>query len=111
VELFEAAGRFGADPTGTPHWVEHLRVVDLSLGTYSLPTGGVDDQEPHAEDEIYVVMSGRARFTTAGRTVDVGPGTVLFVPADEVHRFVDVAEDLAAVVVFAPAEGSRAPSS
>ena len=32
----------------------------------------------------------------------------LYVPAHEVHRFVDVTEDLAVVVVFAPAEGSLA---
>jgi quercetin dioxygenase-like cupin family protein len=111
VETYEAAGRFGAGASGIPHWIEHMRVTDLSLGTYSLPAGSVDDQEPHTEDEIYVVMSGRSRFATAMRTVDVAPGTVIFVPANEVHRFIDIAEDLAALVVFAPAEGSRAASA
>ena len=38
----------------------------------------------------------------------VEPGTVVFVPAGEEHRFVDVEEDLTVLVVFGPAEESRA---
>jgi quercetin dioxygenase-like cupin family protein len=37
------------------------------------------------------------------------PGDVAFVPAGEEHRFVDIVEDFAVVVVFGPAEYSRAP--
>ncbi|HEY6378812.1 MAG TPA: cupin domain-containing protein [Candidatus Dormibacteraeota bacterium] len=111
MEILEAAGRYAAGAAGAPGWVEHLRVADLSLGTYSLPAGGVDNQEPHTEDEIYVVMSGRGRFATPTRAVEVAPGAVLFVPAGEIHRFSDIIEDLAALVVFAPAEGSRTRSS
>jgi hypothetical protein len=32
---------------------------------------------------------------------------VIFVPAGEEHRFVDVVEDLALLVVFGPAYGTR----
>ncbi len=99
-----AASRF-TDPAGADvHWVEHLRVPSMSLGTYSIRAGGVDDQTPHAQDEVYVVIEGRAGFESGGRRVEVGPGSTLFVPADEVHRFVEVTEDLTLVVVFAPAE-------
>jgi mannose-6-phosphate isomerase-like protein (cupin superfamily) len=97
----------GSDPGGADtHWVEHLRVPTMSLGTYSIRAGGVDDQTPHAEDEVYVVVSGRAGFESGGQRVDVRPGSTLFVPAREEHRFVDVTEDLTLIVVFAPAESS-----
>jgi mannose-6-phosphate isomerase-like protein (cupin superfamily) len=86
------------------HWVEHLRVPAMSLGTYSIRAGGVDDQTPHSEDEVYLVVSGRAGFVSGGRRIEVGPGSTLFVPATQVHQFVDVTEDLTLVVVFAPAE-------
>jgi mannose-6-phosphate isomerase-like protein (cupin superfamily) len=89
------------------HWVKHLRVPAMSLGTYSIRAGGADGQTPHGEDEVYVVVSGRAGFVSAGRRVEVGPGSTLFVPATEVHQFVDVTEDLTLVVVFAPAESSQ----
>jgi len=38
----------------------------------------------------------------------VGPGSVIYVAAGEVHRFTDITADLAAIVLFAPAEGARA---
>jgi mannose-6-phosphate isomerase-like protein (cupin superfamily) len=88
-------------------YVEQLRSAELSFGTYLLPAGGVDNQSPHTEDEIYVVTAGRARIVTPDGSADVGPGSVIFVPAHEEHRFVDITEDLALLVFFAPPYGSR----
>jgi mannose-6-phosphate isomerase-like protein (cupin superfamily) len=108
MRVISGAGQFTApDSAGGTHWAEQLRVPDLSVGTYSIPAGGTDDQEPHTEDEIYVVTSGRAVFESGGDRVSVGPGSVIYVPAHEVHRFAEITEDLATVVLFAPAEGSR----
>jgi hypothetical protein len=86
MKVISDAGQFTA-PTGPEpnHWVEQLRVPDLSVGTYSIPAGGVGDSAP------------------------VGPGSVVFVAAGEEHRFTDVTGDFAAFVVFAPAEGARSP--
>ncbi|MEV0130605.1 cupin domain-containing protein [Dactylosporangium sp. NPDC050688] len=107
MRIIEGAGVWTA-PAGTgTDWVEQLRVPDLSVGTYCIPAGGVDDQSPHTEDEIYVVTSGRARIVTPDGSADVAPGSVVFVPAGEEHRFVDVTEDLTLLVVFGPAYGSR----
>ena len=90
-------------------WVELLRVPDLSCGLYVLAPGEPDLQVPHTEDEVYVVIEGAARFTAGDETVDCGPGDVLFVPAGVAHRFHDIARTLRIIVVFGPAEGSRAP--
>jgi quercetin dioxygenase-like cupin family protein len=106
MRLIEGAGAF-IKADGQPHWIEQLRVADLSVGTYSIPAGGIDDQAPHTEDEIYVVTTGHATFEAGGNRVTVAPGSVLYVPAGEVHRFTDVTEDLATVVIFAPAEETR----
>jgi mannose-6-phosphate isomerase-like protein (cupin superfamily) len=99
--LTEAA-RFTASADAPNEFVEHLRAATMSVGTYSIPAGGLDDQTPHAEDEVYVVLAGRGLFTGGDQTVPVGPGSTLFVPADEDHRFHDVSEDLAVLVIFAP---------
>jgi len=110
VRHLEAAAAFTDPPAGRGnHWVEHLRVPSLSVGTYSVPAGGADTQQPHTEDEVYVVLSGRAMFEAAGQRVPAGRGTTLYVPAGEEHRFVDVTEDLTVLVVFAPPEYSRRP--
>jgi mannose-6-phosphate isomerase-like protein (cupin superfamily) len=111
MKIIGDAGRF-TPPSGQAanHWVEQFRVADLSVGTYSIPRGGIDDQEPHTEDEIYVVTAGRAVLRAGDDSAAVEPGSVIYVAAGEEHRFTDVAEDLAAIVLFAPAEGARSPA-
>jgi mannose-6-phosphate isomerase-like protein (cupin superfamily) len=109
VRVIAGAGAFTRPDAGEQvHWAEQLRVPDLSVGTYSIPAGGTDGQSPHTEDEIYVVTAGRAAIEADGERAEVGPGSVIFVPAGEVHRFTGVTEDLALLVIFAPAEESRA---
>ncbi|MDP9869272.1 MULTISPECIES: cupin domain-containing protein [Streptosporangium] len=102
MEIIDS-GRFVPAADGSADYAEHLRVPALSFGTYSIPAGATDGQSPHNEDEIYVVTSGRGSFTSGGQTVEVGPGTTLFVPAREEHRFHDITEDLVTLVFFAPA--------
>ena len=109
MQVIAEAGAYTPPDGDAPnHWVVHLNSDDLSLGTYSIPVGGQDDQAPHTEDEVYVVQSGRATLVTTSGIADVGPGSVVFVPAGERHRFTEVSEDLALLVVFAPPYGSRA---
>lgn|SRR5574342_667293 len=109
MHALTAAGVFTTPAPGEPrHWIENLRVESLSIGTYSVPVGGADTQVPHTEDEVYLVTAGRARMVAASGSVEVGPGSVIFVPAHEEHRFVDITEDLVVVVIFAPPEGSSA---
>ena len=88
-------------------YLEFLRVPDLSAGLYVLEAGASDPQQPHAEDEVYVVVRGRSRFRAGSEERDVEPGSVLFVPARAEHRFVDIRERLETLVFFGPAEGSR----
>jgi mannose-6-phosphate isomerase-like protein (cupin superfamily) len=106
MKILAGAGTYAASTSS--HWAEHLHVPDLSCGTYSLPAGGSDGQSPHTEDEIYLVTRGTATLWTPAGSSPVGPGDVAFVPAGEEHRFVDIVEDFTAVVVFGPAEYSRA---
>lgn len=110
MELIEPAGRWFEPGAPGTDYVEHLATADLSVGTYVLRAGSVDDQSPHTEDEVYVATTGAAKLTSGGRTVDVAPGAVLFVPAHEEHRFHDITEDLTLLVLFGPAYGSRAGS-
>jgi mannose-6-phosphate isomerase-like protein (cupin superfamily) len=107
VKIIAGAGVF-TPVHGVPGYAEQLRTDGLSFGTYSLPASSVDSQSPHTEDEIYVVVSGRATFWTPTRTAPVEPGSAIFVPAQESHRFIDITEDLTTLVFFGPAEGSRA---
>ena len=46
-----------------------------------------------------------------GEVRDVRPGSIVFVAATVDHRFHDIVEDLTLLVVFGPAEGSRAAAN
>jgi mannose-6-phosphate isomerase-like protein (cupin superfamily) len=87
---------------------EFLRVRTMSAGVYRLPAGAVDPQAPHREDEVYVVLRGRATLEVDGRPMAAAPGSFLFVPAGAKHRFVKIEEDLEVLVFFAPAESLKA---
>jgi len=90
-------------------YLEFLRVPALSTGIYVLPKEGLDQQTPHHQDEIYSVVSGRARMkiTRNGEMPEdraVTGGTVIFVEAGTEHRFHSIEEELVVLVVFGPAE-------
>jgi len=83
---------------------EFLRVPAMSAGLYVLAAGATDSQRPHHEDEMYYVVRGRGRFRAGDQDQEVSAGSVLFVAAEVEHRFSDIAEELAVLVFFAPAE-------
>jgi quercetin dioxygenase-like cupin family protein len=83
---------------------EFLRVPAMSAGLYVLPAGAADPQRPHHEDEMYYVLRGRARFRAGDEDEEISTGSVLFVAAEVEHRFYEIAEELAVLVFFAPAE-------
>jgi mannose-6-phosphate isomerase-like protein (cupin superfamily) len=107
MDAFELADLLAErDASGRPY-LEFLNVPDLSVGLYVLGAGQADLQQPHGEDEVYYVVSGRARVTVGGEVRDVRPGSIVFVAARVAHRFHDITEDLTLFVAFGPAEGSR----
>ena len=61
LQAFELSDLRARQAAGEKLYLEFLRVPALSTGLYVLPTGGTDPQKPHAEDEVYYVISGRAR--------------------------------------------------
>ena len=98
------------DP-GAHDFAEFFRSSTLSLTVARWPAGSVDDQEPHTEDEVYYVVSGRARVSVAGEDAAVGAGSIAYVAAGVEHRFHDIAEDLEVVVFWAPPRHSNAPQN
>ncbi len=85
-------------------YLEFLRVSSLSAGVYMLPAGSLDPQQPHASDEVYYIVQGRAQIKVRDEDRPVGPGAVVYVKAGDEHRFHSIAEDLTILVFFAPAE-------
>lgn len=66
--------------------------------------GALDPQRPHGQDEVYLVVSGRASITVGMETTQVARGSVVYVPAGVAHKFHHITEDLRVMVVFSPPE-------
>jgi mannose-6-phosphate isomerase-like protein (cupin superfamily) len=106
MQAFELADLLRQHLADGEYWSEFLRVPALSMGVYTLPAGSVDPQEPHGEDEVYYVVSGRAAIRVGDEDRPVQPGVLVFVAAGVEHHFHSIQEDLAVLVFFAPAEGT-----
>jgi mannose-6-phosphate isomerase-like protein (cupin superfamily) len=89
---------------GRGAYLRFLKEPRMSAGLYALSPGDTDTQSPHAQDEIYQVISGRAELTVGTETATVGRGSVVYVPAGVPHRFHHVTEELRVLVVFSPPE-------
>jgi mannose-6-phosphate isomerase-like protein (cupin superfamily) len=71
----------------------------LELGVYVLVAPEPDRQQPHADDEVYVVLEGTGILEIEGVPVDLREGHAVFVPAGADHRF-SAYEQLAVLVIF-----------
>jgi mannose-6-phosphate isomerase-like protein (cupin superfamily) len=104
VTSLAAALKQGPPPPGilaVPIFAHGSLVVELYTPV------GHDPQKPHVRDEIYFVARGRGHFYDGTRRHPVEPGSFMFVPAGQVHRFEDFSSDFAVWVAFYGPEGGE----
>lgn len=78
-------------------------VAAFSRGAWSVELyapQGHDPQQPHAQDELYFILSGSGQFTAAGITCEFAAGMAFFVPASVDHRFTEFTPDFMTWAVF-----------
>jgi mannose-6-phosphate isomerase-like protein (cupin superfamily) len=71
----------------------------LEIGVYVLVAPEPDRQQPHQDDEVYLVLEGNGRLDVDGRAVELREGQAVFVPAGAEHRF-SAYEQLSVLVIF-----------
>ncbi len=57
-------------------YLQFLRERNMSVGLYALDAGQLDPQQPHRQDEVYLVVSGRAAAEQGGGETRVAWVTV-----------------------------------
>jgi mannose-6-phosphate isomerase-like protein (cupin superfamily) len=77
----------------------------LEVGVYVLVAPEPDRQQPHADDELYVVLEGSGVLNIEGEAIPVVEGQAIFVPAGADHQFTAY-EGLSVLVIFARASAS-----
>ena len=83
------------------------RSPGLEVGVYVLVAPEPDRQQPHEDDEIYIVIDGSGVLDVEGKAVPIKAGDAVFVEAGADHRF-SAYEQLSVLVLFErrPAENS-----
>ena len=71
----------------------------VEIGVYVLVAPEPDRQQPHEDDEVYVVLEGRGVLEVEGVPVELQEGHAVFVPAGAEHAFVGY-EELSLLVIF-----------
>lgn len=71
----------------------------LEIGVYVLVAPEPDRQQPHGDDEVYIVLEGRGVLEVEGERIELREGHAVFVPAGAEHRFVGY-EELSVLVIF-----------
>ena len=70
---------------------------------------GQDIQQPHTQDELYVVQGGSSVFWLRNERLQVQTGDLVFVPAGTPHRFENFSPDFVTWVVFYGPDGGKSP--
>ncbi len=70
-----------------------------------------NEQAPHTQDEIYVVVGGRGVLMHDDRREPFENGDLLFVAAGVEHRFEDFSPDFAVWRVFYGVQGGELPTA
>jgi hypothetical protein len=104
----EGRAAFPADPAAQ-RFAYLLKHGTMKLGLYAQTD--VDRQQPHTQDELYVIASGTADFLREGERVACAVHDVLFVEAGVVHRFENMSPDFSTWVVFWGRDGGEAGAS
>lgn len=107
VTLRDALGRLPG-PRGE-RYAAALERGSLAVEVYA--PRGRDPQQPHARDELYVVVQGAGTFVCGERRDPFVAGDLPFAPAGAVHRFEGFGDDLVVWVVFYGPLGGEQPGS
>ena len=78
----------------------------LEMGVYVLVAPEPDRQQPHEDDEVYLVLEGRGVLEIEGTPLPLERGQGVVVPAGADHRFTAY-EQLSVLVLFDRRVGRR----
>jgi len=68
------------------------------LMAWHKPGEGPPDHVHYSREEMFFILEGTYELTVDSRTTTAGPGTIVFIPRNVVHRFTNVGETTACML-------------
>lgn len=103
--LAQIPGKISAKWPDGERFASALSHGSMSVELYA-PFGS-DPQQPHDQDEIYVVATGAGVLELNGTDIRFATGDVLFVPAGAIHHFKQFSDDFKTWVIFWGPQGGE----
>jgi mannose-6-phosphate isomerase-like protein (cupin superfamily) len=109
TSIAQALARLPATPTsvypqGAP-FVTMMAGGSMSVEVFA--PKGADLQQPHTQDELYFIHSGRGQIVINGQRLDAAAGDAFFVAAGVAHHFENFSNDFVTWVVFYGPQGGE----
>ena len=110
AQLPAPAGSRADYPHGLP-FAQAMRHGSMSMELFvpALSQLGRDVQQPHRQDELYIVLLGTAELVRGTERSAAQAGDAFFVPAGQAHRFENFSDDFSTWVVFYGLDGGEHP--
>src|SRR4029077_2394818 len=83
--------------------------ISVLMGGHK-PGEGPSDHGPFSQEEMFFIVEGTYELTVGDQTTTAGPGTIVFIPRNVVHRFKNVGETTARMLDWS-LPGGQAPYS
>ncbi len=99
-KVFQLADLISKTEKGTLSISEFLRTPSLSCSIYHVPAGSDEMSKAHEEDELYLILEGKAQLRIEDTIHKVEKGTLMYVHAACDHSYFDVEESITALVFF-----------
>jgi quercetin dioxygenase-like cupin family protein len=93
---------------------QRLDVRAFGINCWTAPVGAPvieRHSEPDGDEEVYIVVRGRVRFTIGEETFEPGPATVVYVPPDTTREAVAVEPETLVVAIGAKPGEAFEPKS
>ena len=74
----------------------------LQLSLADIPSDAAVDWHSHSNEQMGIVISGRAVFRVGGEALELGPGDLFFIPGGVRHQVVPVGGPVQVLDVFWP---------
>ena len=71
--------------------------ISVLMGWHK-PGEGPPDHVHYSQDEMFFIIEGIYQMTVGGETSAVGPGTIVFIPRNTVHRFKNIGDTTACML-------------
>ncbi|ELY57698.1 cupin domain-containing protein [Natronolimnohabitans innermongolicus] len=85
------------------HHREALETESMTVEVGRYPSASAAPKNPHNEDELYYVLSGRGKLRVGDETHDIEGGDLVYVEPEMEHDFFAIEEEITVLIVFGSA--------